>query len=86
MRTALLSSALLAAALLTAPTVSFAQQQQNAAFCLKSATGSMDCKFQTMAACESQKGSGTCVANPQSSTTGMGSQSSPQPSSPSPPR
>jgi hypothetical protein len=83
MRTALLSSALVAAALLTTP--SFAQQQ-NAAFCLKDQAGAMKCQFQTMAACESQKGTGTCVPNPQSSTTGMGSPSSPQPTSPSPQR
>jgi hypothetical protein len=86
MRTALLSSALVAAALLTTP--SFAQQQQNA-FCLKNQAGALNCQFQTMAACESRKGSAdTCVANPQAGTTGMGGaqESQPKAGSPAPSR
>jgi hypothetical protein len=45
---------------------------QSGAFCLQKQGGAADCKYQTMAACESAKaGSDQCIQNPRA-TTGSG--------------
>jgi len=71
MRTILALSAMLAAAALTAPVASAAGSGK---YCLKGPGSSMECNFQTIAACDhAKKGAQTCVQNT-SSTTGAGSQ------------
>jgi hypothetical protein len=52
------------------------QAGQSAAFCLQKQGGAVDCKYQTMAACQSAKaGSDSCIQNPNRATTGSGAQS-----------
>jgi hypothetical protein len=77
MRTMIASSALVAAALVAAPTVAVAQTPMgDGAFCLKSASGPTSCVYQTMAACELAKLTGTgdqCISKAQAGgTTGAG--------------
>jgi hypothetical protein len=71
MRYAIALAAGLTALALSAP--ADAQRTQQGKFCLSSGTGTADCKYQTMAACEKAKtGSGDkCMAS--SMTTGAGS-------------
>ena len=80
MRT-MIASAALAAALLAAPTLAVAQTPMgDAPFCLKSASGPTSCIYQTMAACEQSKPTGSgdqCVSKAQAGTTGQGGGMSP---------
>ena len=91
MRTTLIASASIAAALfMVSPTL--AQNQQNAQFCLKSSAAAQpNCVYQTMAQCEQAKGSNAtaqCIPSSQAGTTGAGGATpmSPPPQSPSPNR
>lgn len=76
MRTLLLSSGLLAAALMAAPHAAFAQAQEKA-YCLESPTGARNCIYDSFEQCQQVQGGrsvgGGCVANPaRSGTTGAG--------------
>ena len=76
MRTLILSSGLLAAALMAAPHAAFAQAQEKA-YCLESPTGSRNCVYDSFEQCQQVQGGrsvgGGCVANPsRSGTTGAG--------------
>ncbi len=68
----LIASTLAATALLAALSLSMAESQGNDPFCLKAATGALNCGFQTMAQCEQSKRGNTesCVARP--ATKGIG--------------
>jgi Protein of unknown function (DUF3551) len=67
MRTLILSSSLLAAALIGGPQAAVAQNEY--AFCARSATGSLNCVYNTMEQCRQAQVGGSCVANP--ATTGQ---------------
>ncbi len=87
MRTTIASSAVVAVALLAAPTITVAQTPMgDAPICLKSASGSISCVYRTMAACEQAKLAGAndqCVDKSQTgATTGAGGAMSPPPSPP----
>jgi len=87
MRTTLIASASIVAALFVAsPTL--AQNQQNAQFCLKSSAAAQpNCVYQTMALCEQAKGtnaSAQCIPSSQAGTTGAGGSTPMSPPSPSP--
>jgi hypothetical protein len=76
MRTLILSSGLLAAALMAAPQTAFAQAQEKA-FCLESPTGARNCTYDSFEQCQQIQGGrsvgGGCIANPaRSGTTGAG--------------
>jgi len=73
MRTLILSTGLVAAALMAAPQTAFAQVQERA-FCLDSQTGARNCMYNTMAECQQALGgrAGSCIANPARGTTGAG--------------
>jgi Protein of unknown function (DUF3551) len=76
MRTLILSSGLLAAALMAAPHAAFAQAQEKA-YCLESPTGARNCIYESFEQCQQVQGGrsvgGGCVANPaRSGTTGAG--------------
>jgi hypothetical protein len=86
MRGVILSSALLAAALVAGPQAAVAQTGGKA-FCMRSPSGSMNCAFDTLAQCEQRRGSqpaaGGCIPNPaRSGTTGAGGRAAPPPSPP----
>jgi hypothetical protein len=82
MRALVVSSALVAAALLTTPQLATAQ---NSPFCLKSVSGVTNCIYQTMAQCEQTKAPGSadqCLSAAQArGTTGQGGQEPPLPGS-----
>ena len=82
MRSLILSSGLLAVALIGAPQVSIAQTSGDKPFCLRHESGSLQCNFDTMAQCqqgrEGRSVGGGCVPNPGKGTTGGGGMS-PQP-------
>jgi hypothetical protein len=67
----------LAAALVAGPQAAVAQAGGKA-FCMQSASGSMNCAYDTLAQCEQRRGgqaaAGSCVPNPaaRSGTTGAG--------------
>jgi hypothetical protein len=66
----------LAAALVAGPQAAVAQTAGKA-FCLQSASGSMNCAYDTLAQCEQRRGgqqaAGGCIPNPaRSGTTGAG--------------
>jgi hypothetical protein len=87
MRTMIASSAIVAAALLAAPTISVAQTPMgDAPYCLKSGSGPTSCVYRTMMECEQAKRAGStdqCVDKSQSgATTGAGGAMSPPPSPP----
>jgi hypothetical protein len=73
MRTLIASSALIAAALLTTPQLTAAQ---DAPFCLRSVSGVTNCIYQTMAQCEETKAPGSadqCLSSAYArGTTGQG--------------
>ena len=76
MRGLILSSGLLAAALIAAPQAATAQSPGKA-FCLQSPTGAMNCNYDTLAQCQQVQGGrsvgGGCIPNPgRSGTTGAG--------------
>lgn len=77
MRGLILSSGLLVAALVAGPQAAVAQAGGKA-FCMQSASGSMNCAYDTLAQCEQRRGgqaaAGSCVPNPaaRSGTTGAG--------------
>jgi hypothetical protein len=76
MRGLILSSGLLAAALMAAPQIA-AAQSSGKAFCLQSPTGALNCSYDTLAQCQQVQGGrsvgGGCIANPgRSGTTGAG--------------
>ncbi|MBZ0149609.1 MAG: DUF3551 domain-containing protein [Pseudorhodoplanes sp.] len=71
MRYAIAFSALVTALALSAP--AGAQTTQQGKFCLSSGSGTADCKFQTMAACEKAKTGSADKCLPNSMTTGSGS-------------
>ena len=74
MRTLILSSGLLAAALMAGPQPAFAQTQEKA-FCLEGQAGLRNCIYDNMAQCQQALGGrqGECIPNPQrSGTTGAG--------------
>ena len=89
MRTLILSSGLLAAALMAAPQSAFAQAQEKE-FCLESPTGSRNCLYDTFEQCQQVLGGravgGGCIPNPARSagTTGQGGTPDMRPS-PQPP-
>ena len=67
---ALIVSSALAAALLASPS---AVQAQNSAYFLKSASGTTNCAYQSMAQCErAKKGGDLCLSRAQAGTTGYG--------------
>jgi len=73
MRHILALAAILSAFALAAPAASAAGSGK---FCLKGPGSTMNCTYQTMAACtQAKKGTQTCVSNP-ASTTGSGTSSS----------
>ena len=82
MRAPTLASILLGVALVGAPLqVAYAQREKQA-FCLQSATGSLNCTYDSLEQCQQILGgrsaSGTCLANPaRSETTGAGGTRSP---------
>jgi hypothetical protein len=82
MRAPTLASILLGVALVGAPLqVAYAQREKQA-FCLQSATGSLNCTYDSLEQCQQVLGgrstSGTCIANPaRSETTGAGGTQSP---------
>ena len=82
MRAPTLASILLGVALVGAPLqVAYAQREKQA-FCLQSATGSLNCTYDSLEQCQQVLGgrsaTGTCVANPaRSETTGAGGTRSP---------
>jgi hypothetical protein len=82
MRAPTLASILLGVALVGAPLqVAYAQREKQA-FCLQSATGSLNCTYDSLEQCQQVLGgrstSGTCIANPaRSETTGAGGTRSP---------
>ena len=82
MRAPTLASILLGIALVGAPLqVAYAQREKQA-FCLQSATGSLNCTYDSLEQCQQILGgrsaSGTCIANPaRSETTGAGGTRSP---------
>jgi hypothetical protein len=76
MRTAILSSGLLAAALITAPQAAMAQSGGKP-YCLQSPTGALNCTYDSFDECQQIQGGrsvgGGCIANPAlSGTTGRG--------------
>jgi Protein of unknown function (DUF3551) len=73
MRTSILSSGLLAAALMVGPQTAFAQAQEKA-FCLEGQGGLRNCIYDSMAQCQQALGgrAGECITNPARSTTGAG--------------
>ena len=76
MRSLILSSALLTAALL-APQAAVAQSPERPRpFCLQSPTGDLECSYDTMAQCREgtlgRSVGGGCIPNPQLGTTGGG--------------
>jgi hypothetical protein len=75
MRITIVTAAALAALALTAPAASAAgASATNGKFCLKGPGTTMNCKYDTMAACDKDKtGTAQCVTN--SSTTGSASPS-----------
>ena len=87
MRTTIASSAVVAVALLAAPTISVAQTPMgDAPICLKSASGSTSCVYRTMTECQQAKLAGAadqCVDKSQAgATTGTGGAMAPPPSPP----
>ena len=64
-----LSAAAFLAALAVTP-ASAQQMSGSEKFCLKNATGALNCTFTTMAACEKDKqgNTNTCVQNPKATT------------------
>jgi hypothetical protein len=72
----------LAAALVAGPQAAVAQTAGKA-FCLQSASGSMNCAYDTLAQCEQRRGgqqaAGGCIPNPASGTTGAGGGMNPPP-------
>jgi len=82
LRAPTLASILLGIALVGAPLqVAYAQREKQA-FCLQSATGSLNCTYDSLEQCQQILGgrsaSGTCIANPaRSETTGAGGTRSP---------
>jgi hypothetical protein len=82
MRAPTLASILLGVALVGAPLqVAYAQREKQA-FCLQSATGSLNCTYDSLEQCQQILGGrsaiGTCIANPaRSETTGAGGTRSP---------
>jgi len=82
MRAPTLASILLGVALVGAPLqVAYAQREKQA-FCLQSATGSLNCTYDSLEQCQQVLGghsaSGTCIANPtRSETTGASGTQSP---------
>ena len=82
MRAATLASILLGVALVGVPLQAPYAQQEKQPFCLQSATGSLNCTYDSLEQCQQILGghsaSGTCVANPAwSDTTGAGGTNSP---------
>jgi hypothetical protein len=73
MRYAIAFSSLLAALALAAPQAGAQGMGQNGRFCLKdSGTSAVQCKYETMAACEKDKKGNTDQCVPNTNTTGMG--------------
>ena len=83
MRSLMTSTALVAAMLLTVPAVAQQQQQQQqqrlsgtGQFCIKGATGPVNCEYQTMAQCEQARPAGSadqCLSRSQAEgTVGLG--------------
>ena len=72
MRTAILSSFALAAALIGGPQVASAQAPTERAFCLRDQGGALLCNYDTMVLCEEGRlgRTGTCIANPGLTTGG----------------
>jgi hypothetical protein len=70
MRYAIAFSALVTALALSVP--AGAQTTQQGKFCLSSGSGTADCKYQTMAACEKAKTGSADKCMPNSMTTGSG--------------
>ena len=82
MRAAPLASSLLGLALLGVPLQTAYAQHEKQPFCLQSATGSLNCTYDSLEQCQQILGgrsaSGTCVANPaRLETTGAGGTRSP---------
>jgi hypothetical protein len=71
MRYAIAFSALATALAFSVP--ASAQTTQQGKFCLSSGSGTADCKYQTMAACEKAKTGSADKCMPNSMTTGSGS-------------
>ncbi len=71
MRYAIALSAILAATALAVPASAQTKQQQGK-FCMMSGTGTADCQYQTMAACEKAKTGSADKCMPNSMTTGSG--------------
>ena len=76
MRSLILSSGLLAAALVGGPQAAVAQSEGKA-FCLESPTGAMNCIYDSFEQCQQLRGGrtvgGGCIPNPaRSGTTGQG--------------
>jgi len=72
MRLLILSSALVAGALIGAPQAAFAQQEK--AFCLESQSGLRNCIYDSVAQCQQALAgrAGACTTNPAHGTTGAG--------------
>jgi hypothetical protein len=86
MRTLIVSSGLLVAALLAGPQAAVAQSG-NKPFCLENATGATNCIYDSFEQCQQLRGGrsvgGGCVPNPaRSDTTGQGGLSAPRGSGP----
>jgi Protein of unknown function (DUF3551) len=82
MRAATLASILLGVALVGVPLRAAYAQQAKQPFCLQSATGSLNCTYDSLEQCHQILGgrsaSGTCIANPaRSEMTGAGGTRSP---------
>jgi hypothetical protein len=50
-----------------------ANAQRNAQYCVRGASGQLDCSYQTLAQCQSANSGGQCIPNPNFGTTGSGS-------------
>jgi hypothetical protein len=83
MRAATLASILLGVALLGVPLRAPYAQQEKQPFCLQSATGSLNCTYDSLEQCHQILGgrsaSGTCIANPARSETTGGTRSPDRP-------
>jgi hypothetical protein len=82
MRTTILSSGLLAAALIAAPQAAMAQSGGKP-YCLQSPTGALNCTYDSFDECQQIQGGrsvgGGCIANPaRSDTTGRGGMDTPR--------
>jgi hypothetical protein len=80
MRGLILSSGLLAAALIVGPQAAVAQTEGKA-FCLQGPAGSINCIYESFEQCQQVQGGrsvgGGCVPNPRLGTTGAGGRGNP---------